>query len=225
MFVRHDTHLRTRAIRFRVEENASIDEIAEWLALPRTTIYSWLRDHPIDRGARPLLSDAQRRRGATHSARAKAKRDAAYAEGVAMWPELSADPSFREFIALYIAEGSKRSRGTVAICNSDVAVLLVAERWLRRLCTKPIHYGVQHHADQDLDVLRAFWSSHLDVPAADIGFLQKTNSGQLANRRWRCVHGVMTLRCFDTMFRARLEAWIQLMRQEWLDSVRPPTRE
>ena len=37
----------------RTECNFSIDEIAERLALPRTTIFHWVRDLPIDRGARP----------------------------------------------------------------------------------------------------------------------------------------------------------------------------
>ena len=37
----------------RTERNLSIDEIAERLALPRTTVFYWVRDLPIDRSARP----------------------------------------------------------------------------------------------------------------------------------------------------------------------------
>ena len=101
----HDEHIRRRAIRFRTEENASIDEIAEWLSLSRTTVYHWLRDHPIDRGARPAPTEARLRASAANAARALAKREAAYQRGLAEWPELSRDPSFRDFVVLYIAEG------------------------------------------------------------------------------------------------------------------------
>ncbi len=214
----HDAHLRRRAIRFRVEENASIDEIAEWLSLPRTTIYYWLRNHPIDRGARPQ-SDARLRASQANADRAREKREAAYAEGVALWPELSADPSFRDFVVLYIAEGFKRNRNTVAICNSDAAVMKVAHVWMERLATNIVTYSVHHHDDQDLEELRAFWAIQLAISPGRVVFHRKTNSGRLSGRRWRCVNGVMTIRSSDTLLRARLEAWMQQVRGGWIASL------
>jgi hypothetical protein len=44
--------IRAKARKVRVEKRLSIDEIAERLALPKTTIYYWVRDLPLDRPRR-----------------------------------------------------------------------------------------------------------------------------------------------------------------------------
>ncbi len=213
----HDAHLRTRAVRFRVEENASIDEIATWLALPRTTVFHWLRDHPIDRGARPP-SAARLRASAENARRAKVKRDAAYAEGLDQWPELSEQPGFRDFVVLYIAEGYKRNRNVVQICNSDAAVMRVAQCWLPRLTSRRLSYAVQVHADQDLDAVRNHWGTALGIQEESIKLQRKSNSGQLGGRRWRSEHGVLSIAVGDTYLRSRLSAWIDQVRGGWLAS-------
>ncbi len=213
----HADHIKERAVRFRIEENASIDEIATWLSVSRTTVYAWLRDHPIDRDARPVPTEARRRAGEAVAARAREKREVAFAQGVAEWPRLSRDPSFRDFVVLYIAEGSKRNRNSVEMCNSDVAALRPARLWLPRLSVRPLRYSVQVHADQDTAELREHWAVQLGIAPDVIAFHPKTNSGRLAGRRWRSAHGVMAIRTGDTLFRARLEAWIQIVRAGWLD--------
>lgn len=60
----------------------------------------------------------------------------------------------------------------------------------------------------------------LGVPASEIKFVIKSNSGQLRTRIWRCRHGVIQVRAGDTLFRARLQGWIDRAKAEWLDS--PP---
>jgi hypothetical protein len=57
----------------------------------------------------------------------------AYQDGLERYDELVANPTLRDFICLYIAEGYKRHRNTVCICNSDPAVMRVAVRWIRSL--------------------------------------------------------------------------------------------
>src|SRR3954470_12938234 len=116
----------------RTERNFSIDEIAERLVLPRTTVFYWVRDLPIDRSARPRTR-AQLNGSLAMQAKYRRLREAAYAEGRETFDELALDPSFRDFVCLYIAEGYKRNRNTVSVCNSDPAVVVVCDRWLRRL--------------------------------------------------------------------------------------------
>jgi excisionase family DNA binding protein len=43
----HAAYLREKARTIRIERRLTIDELAERLALPRTTIYYWVRDLPI----------------------------------------------------------------------------------------------------------------------------------------------------------------------------------
>jgi hypothetical protein len=142
-------------------------------------------------------------------------REQAYRRGLGEFDELAADPTFRDFVCLYVAEGSKRNRNTVAICNSDPAVMRVATRWIRRLTEKQPTFWIQYHADQDVDALPKFWGQTLEVEPGAIKFQRKSNSGQLAGRSWRSRHGVLTVRANDTLLRARLQAWMDRLRSEW----------
>jgi predicted DNA-binding transcriptional regulator AlpA len=101
-------YLREKARELRRERKLTIDQLAECLALPRTTIYYWVRDLPIPRTTRQS-------RGQRIGARAMRKkyrllREAAYDEGRATFGALCRHPSFRDFVILYMAEGYKRCR-------------------------------------------------------------------------------------------------------------------
>jgi hypothetical protein len=117
----------------------------------------------------------------------------------------------------YIAEGFKRNRNRVAICNSDDAVLQLTVCWLAPLTEKPLSLSVQYHADQDLAQLRAFWGDALGVGSDSIRFRRKSNSAQLKGRRWRSAHGVLTVAVSDTLARARLQAWTDRLKDEWAE--------
>ena len=91
----------------------------------------------------------------------------------------------------------------------------MADRFIRRFARNPVRYSIQHHADQDIGKLRAFWAEQLNIGDTTIAFQRKSNGGQLAGRTWRSVHGVLTVRACDTMFRARLQAWMDLVRASW----------
>ena len=120
----------------RIERRLTIDELAERLALPRTTIYYWVRDLPIpgSSGSGGVWPEAARRKG-TRAMQQKYRllREEAYGQGERESEVLAAESTFRDFVCLYVAEGSKRNRNSVAICNSDWVVIRMATRWIRRL--------------------------------------------------------------------------------------------
>ena len=212
----YPAYVREKARTLRIEKHLSIDEIAERLALPKTTIYYWVRDLPLGRPRRP-----DRRGNPTLQSKCRLRRLAAYAIGRLEFERLSRDPTFRDFVCLYIGEGSKRNRNRVAVCNSDPSVIIVCTRWIRRFARNPLDFRVQYHADQDLRELQQFWGAQLGVPPDRIGLQRKSNSGRLGGRNWRSQHGVLTVTAGDTMLRARLQAWMDCLREQWLDS---PTR-
>jgi hypothetical protein len=218
MFAMHAPYLREKARQLRVEKQLTIDQIAERLALPRTTIYYWVRDLPIPHMTPPRKL-AQRRAAAATSRKHRLLREAAYQEGVAEFEDLCREPTFRDFLALYIAEGTKRNRNSASIGNSDPAVLAIALTWMERMTEATFDYRIQYHADQDLEQLRTFWSEQLDIEPEQIKFQRKSNSGQLRKRTWRCEHGVLSIRVNDTLFRARLQGWIDCIRKQWLHSA------
>ena len=65
------------------------------------------------------------------------RRAAAYLQGRIEFAQLIEEPTFRDFICLYMAEGYKRSRNTVAVCNSDPTIVVLCARWIRRVRPQP----------------------------------------------------------------------------------------
>ena len=132
------------------------------------------------------------------------------------FPGLATEPTFRDFVCLYLAEGSKRRRNVVAICNSDPAVIKIAQRWIGRFTRGRLSYSLQHHADQDLLELTAFWAQRLGTEPAAIRLQRKSNSNGLTGRSWRSRYGVLTVSSNDTAFRMQLEGWMDCLRESWV---------
>jgi hypothetical protein len=195
----------------------TIDELAERLALPRTTIYYWVRDLPIP-GSGPgggWPASAQRKGTRAMQRKYRVLREAAYREGEREFDVFAVEPTFRDFVCLYVAEGYKRNRNVAAICNADPVVMEMCERWMTRLTTKRLDYAIQYHADQELRELRRFWGACLEIDPTRIRLQRKSNSNELTGRTWRSQHGVLAISAYDTLFRARLEAWMDRLRSEW----------
>jgi AcrR family transcriptional regulator len=211
----HPPYLREKARQMRAERRMTIDQIAERLALSRTTIYHWVRDLPIERDP-VVASSAQMRATRAMQAKYRLARNEAYEEGRASFAGLATDPSFRDFLCLYLAEGYKRSRNQVSVCNSDPAVVELCDVWLRRLSGRPPHYCLQYHADQQLESIRQFWATRLAIDPDAIRLQRKSNSNQLAKRTWRSTHGVLAVGVNDTLLRARLGGWLDRLRESWL---------
>jgi hypothetical protein len=83
-----------------------------------------------------------------------------------------------------------------------------------------VKYSVQYHADQDLQELPRFWAGMLSVAPSEIRLQRKSNSGRLSGRTWRSEHGVLNVYAGDTMFRSRLQAWMDCLQERWLDSAK-----
>jgi hypothetical protein len=99
-------------------------------------------------------------------------------------------------------------------------VIALAVSWMRLLATRSPTYSVQYHADQNLDEICAFWGGVLEIDGSKIALQRKSSSSQLKYRTWRSKHGVLTARISDTSLRARLQAWIDRIREDWsLDSA------
>jgi transcriptional regulator with XRE-family HTH domain len=214
--VAHPAYIREKARELRRKKHLSIDEIAERLAIPRITIFGWVRDIPLGRRRRTNPHPGARRMVAGF----RRLREESYELGHWEFPRLARVPTFRDFVALYIAEGYKRDRNRVSICNSDPSVMQLGTLWLRSFSRRKLTFSVQFHADQDLEELTRFWGDRLGVTPGEISLQRKTNSGRLATRVWRSRYGVITARTSDTLFRARLQGWMDRLRDEWVVEAR-----
>jgi hypothetical protein len=215
----YPAYIREKARELRRTRQLTIDQLADRLALPRTTIYDWVRDMPIPRPSVPFSEKARRKGNRAMQAKYRRLREQAYELGYWEFPRLASHPTFRDFVCLYIAEGYKRSRNTVSLANSDSGVIKLANRWIHEFSRNAVTYWVQYHADQDLEELSEYWGRELGVPPEGISFQRKSNSSQLRSRTWRSKHGVLTVRAQDTLFRARMQGWMDRLQRSWLDSA------
>jgi hypothetical protein len=218
----HPAYLREKARELRRKRKLSLLEIAERLALPKTTVFYWIRDLPIPEfkyGDTPARARARAKAARRNVAKFKALRDAAYERGWEEYPSLFQMPTFPDFVCMYIGEGYRRNRNVVSLGNSNPGVVRLADFWIRRLSQNKVTYRFQYHADQDPDYLVRFWSFGLGVNPELIAPQRKSNSGGLSGRNWRSKHGVLTVTVNDTALRARLQAWMDRTQDQWLDSV------
>jgi transcriptional regulator with XRE-family HTH domain len=150
----HPEYIREKARQMRLEKDLTIDEIADRLGISRQTIFYWVRDLPMQR---PRRHPDYEQRARDNSLRFKRLRDEAYEEGWQQFDDLIQERTFRDFVCMYIGEGSKRNRNALALCNSDPDVIVLAEYWRRRFAKKPLLFALQYHADQDPEQLKRFW--------------------------------------------------------------------
>lgn len=212
----YPAYIKEKARQLRADKKLTIDELAERLAIPRTTIYYWVRDLEIPRkSAMGWSTEAQRKGTKAMQAKFHARREAAYSSGQDEFLVLLHEPTFRDFVCMYIGEGYKRDRNVVSICNSDPSVIRLGAYWIRRLTSHPIAFEFQHHVDQCPDELRVFWGELLNIEPETIKCQRKSNSGKLNGRSWRSRYGVLQVRASDTYLRARLDAWMDAVRSEW----------
>ena len=99
-------------------------------------------------------------------------------------------------------------------------MILFANKCLRRLATNQhFYYSFQYHADQDPNELRHFWADYLQIEPTLIHPIRKTNSGQLKGRRFACEYGVFMIQVGDTLLRARLQALMDVVQEQWAHQV------
>jgi transcriptional regulator with XRE-family HTH domain len=213
-------YMREKARQLRGEKDLTIDEIAERLAVSRTTVFYWIGDMPRPARAKFRQSSNQKLGNLAMQAKYRRLREEAYELGRWEFPRLCRLETFRDFVCMYIGEGYKRSRNTVSIANSDVAVVRLGQIWIKTFTRNKVSYWVQYHADQNLTELCAYWATQLQVHADQIGLQRKSNSKGLAARTWRSKYGVLTVSVGDTLFRSRLQGWIDRLQEQWLDSPR-----
>lgn len=212
----HPDYIREKAIELRIEKKLTIDEIAECLAIAKTTAYYWVGDIEIPRKpGRAFRTEAQKKGTLAMQDKYKKARDDAYRQGLDEFAELCGDPTFRDFVCMYIGEGSKRNRNRVSICNSDPLVVVLGHSWITKLTSRSVRYSLQFHADQSFDDLTEFWGELLGIDGSLIKFQRKSNSNQLSGRKWRSQHGVLDVGADDTYLRSRLQAWMDLTKAQW----------
>lgn len=216
MPAKYPDYIKQKAIELRTDKRLTVDQIAHQLKIAKSTAYEWTKHIPIPRTT--SQTEAQRKGVEAMQAKFAKIREDAYQQGYNEAPKLLSNPLFRDFVTLYIAEGSKTQRQYVEIGNSDSSVMKLSAHFLRKYMEngKTIEYRVQIHADHDIDEIKEHWSQVVDVLPQDIKVMRKSNSGKLSKRQFRSEFGVLSIRVADTNFRERLGGWLDYQKKLWL---------
>ena len=166
---------------------------------------------------RPTYLRDRSRRTRDDNGLCRQQRADAYERGVAEFDRLAQDPTFRDFVGMYMAQGVRRSRSVVAVGSSDPAVAALGAHWIRRLSGRRVDYQLQFDEGQDLIELVRFWSRHLGVPHQQIKLVRRSGHPDGCGSP----HGTLTVRAHDPVLRARLQAWTDEVRSSWAPRPEP----
>jgi hypothetical protein len=212
--------LRKRVREWRLQE-MSLTEICKRTSLSKGTIYYWIKDLPRPESTKTVPLDKRqkslKKARAANTAKHKAKREKAYKDAAKTMHIDLKDQSLRDFVVTYLGEGYRRSRHTVAVSNSNPAIIKLSYKHLKKFSKRPIGFALQYHKDNDPQKLKEFWGEQLGIDPELIKLQRKSNSGNLAGRKWRSIHGVLTVRTHDTYFRCKVQAWMDYVQKQWND--------
>lgn len=221
---RHEGIEEVRRLR---EEGKSLNEICYSTGVSKATAYGWIKDMPIPEVVRSkLISGDQkagnsrfwnkdtilRRAAAMKETYAKRRREK-YEMGREEAPEILKDASMRDFVCLYIAEGFKKTIHSVSVINTDPMLVGFCGKIMSKYASRPIRYRLLCSLDER-DSLMQYWSEFLKIPKDEIQFQSKK---QVSKRRSE--FGLMVVRVGDTVFRSRLQAWMDELREQWAISL------
>jgi transcriptional regulator with XRE-family HTH domain len=205
-----------KAIELRVKHKMTVPEIAECLGYSKSTVNGWMENYPLEERT-AKQGNAQIAAAKANRENAAKKRQQAYDEAWEQVEDLMKNRHLRDFVCMYIGEGSKRNRNGVEIANSNAKVILLGNRYIKMFMNpaNKIHYSVQIHEDHDEQEIKNYWANLLGIDPDIIAIKRKSNSGQLSGRQFRSQHGVFSVRANDTYFRSRLEAWMEYLLEDW----------
>ena len=202
------------------QDGKSLNEICQVTGASRATAYGWIKDMPV-----PLVDGIDIRTRAKNSKywsqetikkRVEAfqkgwadKRQTAYETGKQEAEELLRDRHIRDFVCLYIGEGSKKQRGTVSVVNTDPKIICLCAKVLGRYTNQKMWYRL-FCSEEEKDKLMKFWSEVLGLETGMIRFQLKK---QVSKRR--AEYGLVSVGTSDTYFRSRLQAWMDRIREDW----------
>jgi hypothetical protein len=162
---------REKAIALRLK-GKSYSEIKTLLGIGKGTLSVWLREYPLSEERLIKLRDRNPIRIERFRNTMQKKRDIRQAEVYAKIAKEIGNLSKRElFLAglfLYWAEGTKTTRYTVALTNTDPSMLRFFIAWLRLLGIDMKRVQARLHLYNDMDIASQikFWSKEIGIPTA-----------------------------------------------------------
>lgn len=199
-------------------QGKSIKEIENILGIRRSSISVWVRDIELTEKQKQRLSmrglalEVMERRRKTRWSNETKMRTIFLEQGLKEISELPRVDILTLGLGLYWGEGSKTSRGSVELSNTDPRIIQVYVLFLNKCFGFPIkkmHGHVGLHSHLSIKKAEKYWSDISGIPLSQFQktSFQKSRAGN--DERDRLPFGTFSVGVYDTAARIRLEGWIQ----------------
>ncbi len=195
---------RNKAIALRLK-GMSYSQIKEKLAASKSTLHYWLREYPLPEERIRQLRDWNAQRIERFRQTMAEKRELRQLNVLKAVGRKIGAISHRElFIAglfLYWAEGSKTSRYSISLTNTDPAMLRFFIQWLKALGVDITRLHGRLHLYTDMDVRKQtlFWAKQLNLPISAFRnpYIKRSDSTKRRNYKGRFGQGTCCLRFYS----------------------------
>ncbi|MDP3962699.1 MAG: hypothetical protein Q8Q03_02435, partial [bacterium] len=119
-------------------------------------------------------------------------------------------------IILYLGEGSKKTKGTVALSNSDPSVILIMIRFLKEVCHVPedkLRGHIHTFAHADIEKTEKYWSYITGIPRKQFYKTYAKPSAASLQKRKTLPFGTFGLSVCDTKLLLTIFGWIEKIKE------------
>lgn len=199
-------------------EGKSVHEIQEILGIGRSSISVWVRDIELTAQQKLRLStrgvalDVMERRRMTRWENESKIRRGFLERGFRDVEQLRNIDIMMIGLGLYWGEGSKTSRGSIELSNTDPRIIQIYILFLSKcleLSAGKMRGHVGLHSHLSVKKAEKYWSDLSGIPLSQFQktSIQKSRAGN--GERDKLSFGTFTVGAYDTAARIRLEGWIQ----------------
>lgn len=205
-------HLKLKAIELR-NQGKSLDDICRMLDKSKTTVYYWIKelDVGIDFKHTEKKIQALNNGARVYSNKCKELRDVEYQKGLT--DDIKDD--VRDFVILYLCEGYRKTKNIVQITNSNVNIIKLSAKVMRKLTDKKIEYNLNFYDDHDELELKNYWAKELSIGQDEIKCWIKNGQGNLRGRNNVSKYGTMQIRLCNTLLKSKIDGWMDNIQNKW----------
>jgi hypothetical protein len=196
----------------------SVREIERELNVARSNVSLWVRDIILSEeqlkdlaGRSHSLITIERRR-TSRLKNESARRAPFLREGIEEIKQTQSIDLMMLALGIYMGEGAKTSRGTIALSNTDPRIIQIFVKFLLekfRILPRQLRAQVGLHSHLSASQAEAYWSSVSGIPKKSFVKTVIQHNRKSKGERDKLPYGTLTIYLHDTKRRIMLEGWIQ----------------
>lgn len=221
--------LRNQALEMR-EKGMSYSQIRENLAVSKSTLSLWLREHPLSRERiNELRGNSEQRIERCRNTKRRNRQlrlDKVFDSSSKRIKTLNEREFYVAGLLLYWAEGTKAARGSVCMTNTDPAMLSFFISWLVSIGVDRSRIRGYLHLYEDMDIAyeTRYWAEILCLPESSFRkpYIKASEQSKRKNYKGRFGHGTCNVYVHDIKIYEEVMAGVQHLRSLYGPTGIPP---